>query len=190
MPKFSEYVGESLDKLRNDIEVNREEKKRIAKLEKPKPVTETLVSFSLGKKHLKRVFDYLKSWFVRYRIPFESVNPYLTLFKVMDIGDKDEIIREVKKLDYDFFTDGKFVVLREDKDYLSLVYSMNNPFMSGLREIFEDREISILGETAYIKIIAIERDSFPLHMWKDLIYSLPKIPNIKPGGVSFLTRRV
>ena len=54
----------------------------IKTVEKPKRkwTVETYLGFSLSKKNLKRVFDYIKSWLIRYNVPFESINPYLTLY--------------------------------------------------------------------------------------------------------------
>lgn len=182
--KFSEYVGESLEELKSQIKKNK-------KL-KPKPITETLVSFSLGKKHLKRVFDYLKSWFVRYKIPYESVNPYLTLFKVTGVKDKHELMTEIKGVKkYPFFENGELVIVREgNRDYLTIIFSLNDEFMGPLREIFMDKDIQVIKEFAYVKLIVVEKDSFSGRFWDDMVYSMPKIPNIKPGSVGLLSRRV
>jgi len=179
MPRFSEYVGESLEEL-----------KKITR-QKKEPITETIISFSIGKVHLKRTFDYIKSWLVRYKIPYESVNPYLTLFKVIGVKDKYKLMNEIKDLkSYPYFEDGEVSVLRDgNRDYISVIFSPHDELMKPLREIFFNKSIGIMNESAYVKLISIEKDVFPENLWYEMLYSMPNIPNIKPGSVGLLSRR-
>jgi hypothetical protein len=104
--KFGEYVGHKKTKeIKKIVETNigptEEEFLKTVARENPDGSKinhkEFYLGFGISKKALKRVYDYIKSWFLRYHIPFKSINPYLTLYLLKNLpSNKRDFIKDIK----------------------------------------------------------------------------------------------
>jgi hypothetical protein len=154
------------------------------------------VGFGLSKKVLKRPFDYIKSWLIRYKIPYEAVNPYLTL-SMIEVEDfnkiKKPLIQEYKKISQKFYYEPKSVILiRDDNypdlDFISIDFKKDFEFNSIMNEIYEEMDVKRVNHVAFLKLFSIPKEEFPLHLFEDMVYSMPTLPSVKIGNIGFLWR--
>ena len=97
--KFREFVGEK--KVREVQEIVKTDRST------PKAFIEQVLipsypkyfGFGLSKKHLKKTFDYIKSWLIRYDIPFKSISPCLTLYLLHDLPSVSVLVNNISKTD-------------------------------------------------------------------------------------------
>jgi len=197
--KFSEYVGESGYK-KKDIEKKIVETPlgpteedfydTVARRDKPYLV-ETSVGYGLSKLHLKRTFDYIKSWLIRYNIAYEAINPYLTMASVEGEYKRDKLIKSLKKIREDIaFKPGGVFILREgDMDFIMIDYFFNKDFLKKMNECFSKFSLALQDNTCYVKLFSIEAKSFDLELFDQMVFSLPELPKVKLGNVGLLARR-
>lgn len=162
------------------------------------------LGFSLSKKNLKRVFDYIKSWFIRYNVPFKPINPYLTLYLLRDINSTQKIIEKIKhsKWNISYNPIGTLTVISNRKDfppvypirpekrkeYIVLDYSLNNNHVNIMEDFFEKNNINIVHRYCFVKLFEIDSGILTHKNYEDMMYSIPKIPIIKLGNVCFIRR--
>jgi len=216
--KFREFVGEKNVKevekkiIQTNIGSTEEdflktvlrENQDGSKIKKRKELSiETFLGFGLSKQKLKRVFDYIKSWLIRYDVPFEAQNPYLTLYLLRNIKESSLLINNIKKTKHGIIYKPKntisilsydeknfprpYMNLKGEKgyDYILLNYYPNeyNLFLEG---IFIDMDIKIILEQCYVKLFKIKSGIMKNKMYEDMMYSCPKFPNIKLGNIGLL----
>lgn len=212
--KFREFVGEDVKekiKQRNWNEVIQEdilpafEKEtvdtplgktdkgfydKVARQDKPY-IMETSVGFGLSKMHLKRIFDYVKSWLIRYDIKYEAINPYLTVAKVEGNYKRDRFIKALKKVRENqvFEPEGVFLLREGDTDYIIIDYLYNADFVKKLDECISNFSLAKQENLCYIKLFSIDSESFPLNLFDEMVYSLPELPDVKAGNIGLLVRR-
>lgn len=174
--KFGEYVGH--------VKTPKIEKPNIIKINN----REFYLGFGVSKKSIKRVYDYIKSWFLRYHIPFKPINPYLTLYILKNIPfDKRELIYKIKDKKDDFMFSaggaGSILIVEDEKIEVQLEYTPNYFFMEDiLEEIFFEMGIKTVKEYCYIKLFEIEQ--MPDNKLLDsMMYSCPKFPRLKLGHI-------
>jgi hypothetical protein len=193
--KFSEFVDKNPD-------VSRKLRKRILPEFVDAPISSTdggldkhgvstSIGFGLSKMQLKRVFDYVKSWLIRYELKYESINPYLTVSRVDGDYKRDKLIKALKKVreNHIFKPDGVFILREDDTDFIIIEYVYNHNFVGQLNECISHFKLAKREQTCYIKLFSIEAESFPLHLFDQMIYSLPNIPDIRAGSVGLKVRR-
>lgn len=196
--KFHEFVGEpdlaqKLKKKIVDTPIGKTEEKfynTVARRDKSYTV-ETSVGYGLSKMQLKRTFDYIKSWLIRYNIAYEAVNPYLTVAAVEGEYKRDKLIKALKKIREDTtFKPGAVFILREgDIDHIIIDYFFDKDFIKSLDECFSNFSLYKKENFCYVKIFSIEAESFDLELFDQMVYSLPELPKIRPGNVGLLARR-
>ena len=154
---------------------------------------EFYLGFGISKKTLKRVYDYIKSWFLRYHIPFTSINPYLTLYVLRNIpSNKREFIKDIKtaKKDAIYYPEdeGDITFLKGKDIELRLEYNPCEDMDNRLQDIFESRNIEIVEEHTYVKLFRID-EMMDENLLEDMMYSCPKFHDIRIGHIGLLRRR-
>ena len=166
--KFSEFVGEAdlLKKLKKRVDTPLGKTEEdfyniVARRDKPYTV-ETSIGYGLSKNYLKRTFDYIKSWLIRYNIKYEAVNPYLTLANVEGEYKRDKFIKALKRIreSHIFKPSGVFILRDGETDFIIIDY-----------------------------IFSLDVESFPLELFDQMVFSLPDLPKVRPGNVGLLVRR-
>jgi hypothetical protein len=178
--KFSQFVGHDVKKKIIkivDTPLGKTEEKfynLVARRDKPY-ITETSVGYGLSKMQLKRVFDYVKSWLIRYNIKYEAINPYLTVALVEGEYRRDRFIKALKKIRENqvFEPEGVFILREGDTDFIILDCLYNRNFVKKLDEKILHFKLAKKNDSCYVKLFAIESESFPLHVFDQMIYSLP-----------------
>lgn len=164
---------------------------------------ETYFGFGLSKKTLKRVFDYIKSWLIRYQIPYEAVNPYLTVYLLNNLPSISVVIKSVKntKRGVIYKPKGTLTVISNnerdfprtyqvepynDKDYLVLDYHRNDEYQKVLEQVFESMNVDVVFDYCYVKLFEIPKGLVRAEFYEDMMYSCPHIPNLRLGNVGLL----
>ena len=199
--KFREFVGEKKAKEINNIVVVKEIVKKKEIIETNIGPTEknffeqvsmenndqTYLGFGLSKRNIKRVFDYIKSWLIKYKVSFESVNPYLTVYLLANLPSKKSILIEdienTKKITYE--PKGTIKVINYDgMDRILLDYIPNDDYSYILENIFNSLNIYVIKKLCHIELFKIKSGIFTHKMYGDMMYSVPEIPFLKLGNVN------
>lgn len=161
------------------------------------------LGFSLSKKNLKRVFDYIKSWLIRYKVPFKATNPYLTLYRLSNVGSVQELTKNMKynKFPITYVPTGTLTVISSNKDfpntyninsgkkdYLVLDYVPNTFHISDIDLFLKTNNINIIHRYCFVKLFEIDSGILKHEIYEDMMYSIPKIPNIRLGNICFIRR--
>lgn len=174
--KFRDFVGEE--------RINRTKNKNVQKSKKH--VNEVFLEFGVSKKSLKRVFDYIRSWFMRYKIDFESENPYFTMFKVGDMSYADtKIIEEINKTNEDIYykSDGTMDVIKNyDVDGIYLNY-FNSEYDDLIKSILNKYNIDVLSREGKVKLFEVKSEVIDKKMYDEIVYSCPPISDIKINNI-------
>ena len=191
--KFKDFVQEDVRTRLVHTPLGQTEKgfyEKVARYDKPY-IVETSVGFGLSKMHLKRVFDYIKSWLIRYKIKHEAINPYLTVATVMGDYKKDKLIKSLKRVreNHVFEPEGVFILREDDTDYIIIDYVYNKDFVKDLNECLLDFSLAKKEDSCYVKLFSMKSESFPLEIFDQMIYSLPELPDVKAGSVGLLVKR-
>ena len=212
--KFRQYVGEKPKVIRDfkdlkkivQTKIGPTEKGFLDLIEKEKPTVETYLGFGLSKNNLKRVFDYIKSWLIRYDIQFESINPYLTIYLLDSLPSISILIDNIKNTkkgilykpkgtitiispnERDFPRSGDMEPLR-DKDQIILNYVPNLEYHDVLEKVFDSNDINIVNKFCHVKLFEVETGILTPNICKDIMYGIPKLPDLRLGTVGLLRRR-
>lgn len=195
--KFHEFVGEpDLKEIKQkivDTPIGKTEEvfyNTVARRDKTYTI-ETSIGYGLSKMQLKRTFDYIKSWLIRYKVAYEAMNPYLTMATVEGDYKRDKFIKVLKKIREDHsFTPGSIFILREGEiDYIILDYFHNKDFEKKMDECISNFSLYKSQNLCYVKLFSMKAYSFDLELFDQMVYSLPELPTIRPGSVGLLTRR-
>jgi hypothetical protein len=214
--KFREFVGEDKVKkvkkkiVQTNIGPTEEEFLKKVLREKPDgsrikkrlPIRKFL-NFSLSKQRLKRSFDYIKSWLIRYNVSFKPINPYLTLYLLENLPKSSNFIEDIKKSKNDIIykPKGTITIVSANEtvfpktymnlkgevgtDYILLDYLPNN-YNLFLEGIMLDINIEILYSQCYVKLFEIKSGILTPEIYKDMMFSCPRFPNLKLGNVGFV----
>lgn len=192
--KFRDFIGEpKLTKKIVKTNIGPTEEDFLKKVLRENPDgskidnTEFYLGFYISKKPLKRVYDYIKSWFLRYKIPFKSVNPYLTLYLLKNLPrSKKELVEEIKSKNknvvFSTIEEGNILIVDGKTIEVRLEYNPNNDFIDELEKIFEKKYIEIIGKYCYIKLFEIE--TIPNEkLLEDMCYSMSRFPKINLNNI-------
>lgn len=200
--KFREYVGEAKVKEVKEVvqtNIGQTEKEFLKQVARENPDgtkrkhNETYFGFGLDKKRLKRTFDYIKSWFIRYDVPFRAVNPYLTLYLLDNLPSKHVIIKNIKKTKRDIIYKPKGTITVMENDiayshgYVIVDYVPNSEYEKVLEDIFGDLYIDVIEKHCYVKLFRFDK-ILSNRFFEDMMYSCPKMSNLKLGNIGLLRR--
>jgi len=212
--KFREFIGEpKLKKIRKIVQTNIGQTEAdflrlVAResIDEPiiKPSIEAYLVFGLSKRNLKRVFDYIKSWLIRYNVPYKPINPYLTVYLLNNLPSiSSTIINNIKKTKWgvSYEPKGTITVISnndrdyprtydiepdEGKDYIVLNYNQNEEYRKKLDDALDDMDI--ISKYFFVKLFEIESGILNHGAYEDMMYSCPMMPNLRLGNVGLIRR--
>lgn len=198
--KFREYVGEKkVKEVRKEIvqtSIGATEADFLKKVARENPdgskrnYNESLLGFGLNKKTLKRTFDYLKSWFIRYDISFTPVKPYLTVYVLNNLPTSSaKLINSIKKSKLGVVYNPKDTITLkyiENEEHILLDYYPNKTYSRILEDIYEHMNIDVVFNHCYVKLFVIESGKINQRMYDDIMYSCPRLPKLKLGNVGLV----
>jgi len=151
-----------------------------------KNMSNTMIGFGIPKSKLKQLSSYIKSWLIRYKIDYDEVKePHFTIAQITGKYEKDELIREMHKINMDMMFKpvglrifrGKTIA----KDFIVLEYKPNNEFVKLFKDLQSKYEVKYFGSIKpHTSLFTIKQNAMTDELFDDLDYSLPKIPNLKP----------
>lgn len=168
--------------------------------------TESYLGYGLSKRVLKRPFDYIKSWLIRYDIPFEAVNPYLTVYLLRNLPSTSILIKTIKKekkgMVYKplgtltvisnnekvFPRSPQHVEPENGKDYLVLDYVPNMKHHAILEQAFIRMNIEVLDRFCYVKLFEVESGIVGPEFYEQMMYSAPPLPSLRLGNIGLIRR--
>lgn len=209
--KFREYVGEDkVQKVKKIVNTNigETDDKHLREVLREAPDGSKLeyynLGFNLSKKNLKRVFDYIKSWFIRYNVPYKPINPCLELYDLSNIKSSKKILKKLRETKWGviYKPQGTLTVISMDgfplspygiipkkgKDYIVLDYFENFTYSKVMEDIFNNMDINIEKKYCFVKLFEIESGIFTHKMYEDMMYSCPLIPKVKLNDVNLIRR--
>ena len=151
-----------------------------------KKMDNTMIGFGISKRDFKRLSSYIKSWLIRYKIDYDEIKaPHFTIAQITGTYEKDELIREIHSIDSDItFKPKSLKIFRGKnipKDFIVLEYKPNDEFVKLFKDIQSKYEVRYFGSIKpHISLFTIEPNAMTDELFKDLEYSLPKIPVVKP----------
>jgi len=175
--KFRDFVGDREIVIKP--KKKKEKKKKI--IEEIKDDTQYYFGYGLSKIQLKKFFDYFRSWFVRYNINFESINPILMLYVLSNVPHRNKfinIINEIKKPK--IYPLGTIEFYNDLNNELLIDYVMNKKFEKSIDDAFSQNNIDIIDKSCYVSILEFE--DINQRMMEDMSYSMPRIPYLVLGN--------
>jgi hypothetical protein len=214
--KFREFVGEKKAKevkkriVQTKLGPTEAEFLKVVARENPdgtkRNFIETYFGYGLSKKILKRPFDYIKSWLIRYDVPFEPVNPYLTTYLLRNLPSTSELIKNVKKLKKGVVYNplGTLTVISNDekifprspqhyepdhgKDYLVLDYVPNMTHVAAEIKAFNDLNIDVIDRFCHVKLFEVESGIVGPTFYEQMMYGAPPLPKLRLGNIGLIRR--
>jgi hypothetical protein len=214
--KFREFVGEKkVREVRKKIvqtNIGPTEAEFLKKVARENPDgtkinnIETYLGYGLSKKTLKRAFDYIKSWLIRYDVPFEAVNPYLTVYLLNNLPSTSVLIKKIKKEKKGMLYKplGTLTVISNDErvfprsaqhietetgiDYLVLDYMPNNKHHTILEQSFNDLNIDVVDRFCHVRLFEIESGIVGPEFYERMMYSAPFLPTLRLGNIGLIRR--
>ena len=129
----------------------------------------------------------MKSWLIRYKIPFHSINPYLTLYSLDNVKSISDLTYSIKETKKDIIYKPMGTITIED-NILRLDYVQDDKYNSTLENIFNEMNINVINKYCHVNIFKIK--TIPQRrIFEDMMYSCPRIPSLRLGYVGLLRRR-
>ena len=164
-------------------------------LDEAKKLDNTMIGFGLDKKRFKPLSSYIKSWLIRYNIPYEEIkDPHFSIVQITGKYDKDELIREINDINKDIvFKPKELKIFRGKvipKDFITIEYKPNNEFVSIFKNLESKYEIRSFPEIKpHISLFKVESNMITDKMFKDMRFSLPIIPSVKPANKELFNKK-
>lgn len=150
----------------------------------------TMIGFKLDETKLKRIYDYIESWLIRYKIDYKKQDkPHFTIAQIPGEYSKDELIRSLNDLHLNIKFNPKgltvFNGVNVPKDFIVLEYKANTEFVKAFKKVAAEYEVRKFPDIRpHTSIFIIEQKSLPKNLLKDMKYSLPKLPILKPKEIT------
>src|SRR6056297_89996 len=97
---------------------------KFCKYLKEKRMQSTMIGFSIEENKLNRTIDYIKSWLIRYRVPYEIVEKsHISVAQITNKVKKDELVRlvnEISKEPFKFNIKKPAILAGRDWDFITL----------------------------------------------------------------------
>ena len=150
----------------------------------------TMLGFTIDPKDIKRISDYIESWLIRHKIKYDKPDHYhFTIAMIPEKYPKDDLVRklnELKNLDIKFNPKDLqlFQGLNTPKDYIVLEYKPNMKFLKSFNEVADEFEVKRFPSIRpHTSLFIIDKNSIDQDMFKDIKFSMPKLPILKSKEV-------
>jgi len=151
-----------------------------------KNMSNTMIGFGIPKIKLKKLSDYIKSWLIRYEIDYDEIfAPHFTIAQITGKYEKGVLVREIHAIDKNMtFNPVGLRIFRGKtipKDFIVLEYKPNDDFVKLFKDLQSKYEVKYFGSIKpHTSLFTIEQNALTDEMFKEMEYSLPKLPKLKP----------
>lgn len=201
--KFREYVGVKIEKKVKEsiiplslIDVNPTTENGFLEQVVKEPFVEKKewwLEYSLNKKHLKRTFDYIRSWLMRYKVPFKPTNPHITVYLLENILSQRELLLDsLRKLNNIYKPMGTITIISpNEKDFPRTIMESTNKDELVLNyvphddheKVFDILDIIVVKKFCHIKMFEMQCGILNHRMYEDMMYSMPPLPTLKANKI-------
>lgn len=149
----------------------------------------TMIGFGLNPTQLKRIYDYIESWLIKFKIDYEKVtHPHFTIAQIPGTYPKDELMRKINEFDLNIKFNPKdltiFSGVNIKKDFIVLEYKPNIKFIEYLNSIEDKFEVRKFGAVQpHASIFTTEQGGLDGKILNDMKYSLPRLPVLRPTEI-------
>lgn len=159
----------------------------------------TYLAYSANRKALKRTFDYIRSWLIRYRVQYKAINPYLTVYLLDNLPKVSILINKIKPLRKGIVYNpkGTITVISSDEknfprtimepdpdvDQIVINYIPNMEHRKSLERVFDSMHIRMLDRFCHVKLFEVEKGVLNNRIYEDMMYSCPKFPYLRLGNI-------
>jgi len=151
-----------------------------------KNMKNSMFGFGVEESRLRRISVYVKSWLDRYNINYKEIGDYhFTIAQIKGTYSKDQLVIELNSIDKDIRFYPREMKLFQGKltkkDYIVIEYKPNYDFIKLFNEISSEYDVRYFeGIKPHISLFSLEPGSINSKVMADMLYSLPKLPIIKP----------
>ena len=155
----------------------------------------TMIGFRVDEKKLDNIRKYIKSWLIRYKIDYEQVaKPHVSIATIPGEYEKDDLVREVHTISKNISFNPKnlsiFRGTNVKKDFITIEYKPNKELINDFKKVSSKFETIKFGEIRpHVSLFMVEQGSMTDEFFKDVRYSLPKIPKLKITGVELWNQK-
>jgi len=164
-------------------------------IDEAKKLKGTMVGFGIDSIKLKKIYDYIESWLIKFKIDYEiQKDPHFSIAIIPGTYNKDELVREMNLISKNqYFKPKKITILRGKnfkKDFISIEYKPNKEFIDDFNEISSKFDVVKFDTIRpHISLFIIEQDSKINEFYDDMIGGMPKLPKIKPSEIELWNQK-
>lgn len=158
-------------------------------IEEGKKMKSTMIGFGINPSSFKRLYDYIESWLIRYKIDYKKeTETHFTIAQIPGTYDKDDLIRKVHEISKNITFNPRGIALfrgqRVPKDFIVCEYKPNIAFIESLNKIAKDFEIfKFAAVKPHVSLFIIEQGVLSDKLFDDMKWSMPKLPKVKAKEV-------
>lgn len=159
-----------------------------AYIEEAKRMDSTMLGFEIRSSKFKRISDYIESWLQRYDIEYKKAkDPHFTIAQITGKYRKDELVRELNAISQDIkFRPRDLTIFRGvniKRDFIVARYFPSKEFAKLFHNLANKFEVRYFSELApHISLFNVEQNAIDDKLFKEMEYSKPKLPTVKPAG--------
>ena len=158
-----------------------------------KKMGNTMIGFGVDKLKMKRLQNYIGSWLDRFNVSYDKIeNPHISIAQIPDVEDKDSLVRTVQKISKGISFNPKQIHLFRGvvKDFIAIEYKANDKFVNAFYDVSKDRPVKWFGSIKpHTSLFSVEKGSIDDKMWKDMLYSMPKLPKVDAKKVELWNKK-
>lgn len=165
-------------------------------LHEGKKLDNPMIGLGINPSDIRDVTKYVKSWLIRYDIPFEEVTDYhLTISQILGRYDKDELARAVHDIETDYTMNPVGLKIlrgkRVPKDFIVIEYSPSNQFVQSVKDISSEFKTFQFakGVTPHVSLFMVKQGEIDDRMMKEISGSAPTLKRVKPIDVQLWNAR-
>lgn len=154
----------------------------------------TMIGFRVDESKIKNTVDYIESWLVRYKVPYDHIDTkHISIAQITDKARKDELVRKINKIStsYIFNTKKITVLYGREWDFLSLELKRSRDFIDLYEKIKQDYNVVEFpgGVRPHISLIKIEKGVASDEFLADVIRDVPMPKKVKAKKVDLWSPR-
>lgn len=148
----------------------------------------TMIGFRVDESKLQKLVDYIESWLVRYKVPYDHVETkHISIAQITDKARKDELVRLVNEISPSYtFNSKKITVLYgKEWDFLSLELNRSKDFINLYEKIKQKYNVVEFpgGVRPHISLIKIQKGVASDEFLADVIRDAPMPKRVKAKKV-------
>lgn len=149
----------------------------------------TMIGFRIDDTKIQRTVDYIESWLIRYKVPYDHVeNKHISIAQITDKARKDDLVRKVNQISTSYTFNVKKITMLPGREWDFLVMELNRSgdFLSLYKKIKQDYNVVEFsdGVRPHISLIKIQKGAASDEFLADVIRDTPMPKKMKAKMVA------